>query len=121
MTNEEFNTLFRARTLRFALNIIAFLEIVPFNSVTKTLSGQFCNAATSVGSNWRAFCRGRSINEKYSKICIVVEEGDECQYWLEIFNHLCYGNKHLLPPLIAECDEIVKVTTTIKHELNKNK
>jgi four helix bundle protein len=119
MTNEEFNTLFRERTLRFALNVIAFLETVPYNSVTKNLSPQLCDAATSVGSNWRAFCRGRSRAEKYSKICIVVEEADECQYWLEVFCRLSYGDKNLLPPLNQECNEIVKVTTSIKHGINK--
>ena len=120
MTNEEFNALLRERTLRFALNVIAFLETVPFNSVTKTLSGQLCDASTSIGSNWRAFCRGRSRNERYSKVCIVVEEGDEYQYWLEIFQNLNYGDKSLLPPLINECDEIVALTTSVKHGFQGN-
>ena len=59
------------------------------------------------------------MNEKYSKICIVVEEGDESQYWLQIFNQVNYGNKNLLPPLIQECNEIVKITTSIKHKFQK--
>jgi four helix bundle protein len=114
MENEEFNELFRLRLKTFALNVIAFLESVPYNSVTKTLSQQLCRSATSVGANWRAFCRGRSKRERFAKICIVVEEADESQYWLDIFSQLEYGNKTYLPYLLQEITEIVKVTSTIK-------
>ncbi len=72
MTNEEFNELFRKRTIIFALKVIEFLETVPFNSATRVLSFQICKSATSVGANFRAFCRGRSRNERHAKICIVV-------------------------------------------------
>ncbi len=117
MNNEEFNELFRKRTMAFALKVIEFLETVPFNSVTKVLTNQLCKAATSVGANWRAFCRARSKNERFAKICIVVEEADESQYWLELFEKTKYGDKNLLIPLVLEGTEIVKVTTRIKDSL----
>jgi four helix bundle protein len=120
MENEEFNELFRLRLKTFALNVITFLESVPYNSVTKTLSQQLCRSATSVGANWRAFCRGRSKRERFAKICIVVEEADESQYWLDIFNQLEYGNKTYLPYLLQEITEIVKVTSTIKGKFSSS-
>jgi hypothetical protein len=43
-----------------------------------------------------------------------VEEADESQFWLEMFMHLEYGNKELLPTLYAESTEIVMVVTSIK-------
>ncbi len=117
MNNEEFNELFRKRTMAFALKVIEFLEAIPFNSVTKVLSNQLCKAGTSVGANWRAFCRARSKNERFAKICIVVEEADESQFWLELFERTKYGDKSLLAQLMLECKEIVKVTTRIKDSL----
>lgn len=114
MKNEEFNELFRKRTMAFAIKIIQFLKTVPFNSATKVMSEQLGGAGTSVGSNWRAFCRGRSRNEHFSKICIVVEEADESQYWLDIFKATEYGDPNMLNELIPECAEIVAIVTSIK-------
>jgi four helix bundle protein len=115
MTNEEFNEIFRRRTMDFALAVIQFLETVPFNTATKVMSFQLCKASTSVGANYRAFCRGRSRNERFSKICIVVEEADESVYWLELFELAKYGDQKLLDFLIPESKEITKIATSIKH------
>jgi four helix bundle protein len=117
MTNSDFNESFRKRTKAFALAVIAFLETVPYNGVTRVMTFQLCKAATSVGANFRAFCRGRSRNERYSKICIVVEEADESVYWLEVFEGAQYGDKTLLIPLLTEGEELIKVTATIKHSI----
>ncbi|MEJ5103165.1 four helix bundle protein [Chryseobacterium sp. MYb328] len=38
---------------------------------------QIFRSVSSTASNYRAMCRVRSTKQKYSKICIVVEEADE--------------------------------------------
>ena len=119
MTNEEFNEWFRKRTMNFVKKVIEFLESVPYDSTTRVLSYQLCKSATSVGANFRAFCRGRSRNEKYAKICIVVEEADETEYWLQVFKNTSYGDRELLKWLIDESIEILKVTGKTKHSLSK--
>jgi four helix bundle protein len=115
MKNEEFNELFRKRTKDFAIQIIKFLESVPINSVTRVMIFQLGKAGTSVGANWRAFCRGRSKNERFAKICIVVEEADESLFWLELFIATDYGSKDQLEKLLKEGEEILKVTASIKN------
>ena len=95
MTNAEFNEQFRRRTQQFAVRTLKFIESLPFNTATRIMTYQFGKSGTSVGANFRAFCRGRSKNEKYSKICIVVEEADECIYWLELFVDTGYGDGFL--------------------------
>jgi len=115
MTNEEFNILFRKRTMDFARAVIQFLETVPLNATTRVMSFQLCKASSSVGANFRAFCRGRSRNERFAKICIVVEEADESVFWLELFDQANYGDKELLAFLIPESIEIIKIVTSIKH------
>ena len=119
MTNKEFNELFRRRTMKFAIDVIKFLETVTINSATRVMSYQLCKAATSVGANYRAFCRARSQNELFSKICIVVEEADESSYWLDLFNETEYCNKENLPYLCSEAIEITKVVGSIKDSLYK--
>ncbi len=117
MTNEEFNEIFRTRTMEFAIRVIKYIESVPFNSATRVLSFQLGKSGTSVGANFRAFCRGRSKNEKFSKICIVVEEADESEYWLEIFSFTDYGDRDELTWLLKEIKEIIKITSKVKSKL----
>lgn len=117
MTNAEFNELFRKRTKGFAVRTLNFLSEVPFNTATKVMSHQLAKSGTSVGANFRAFCRGRSKAEKYSKICIVVEEADECVYWIELFEETGFGNKQELKWLGSESLEILKVCSKIKSSL----
>ena len=117
MTNEQFNEAFRKRTRDFAVRVIKFLENIPFNTATKVMSTQLCKSGTSVGANFRAFCRGRSKNEKYAKICIVVEEADESIYWLDLFHATDYGDKKENEWLANEALEILKVTAKIKSSL----
>lgn len=118
MTNLEFNEKFRERTRDFSVRVIRFLSAVPFNTTTKILSNQLCRSATSIGANFRAFCRGRSKNELYAKICIVVEEADEVIYWLELFDASNYGDKSELSWLSKEALEILKVTAKIKTNIS---
>lgn len=118
MTNAEFNELFRKRTKHFAVRALKFLSELPFNVATKIMSYQFGKSATSVGANFNAFCRGRSRKEKYAKICIVVEEADECVYWLALFEETGFGNKQELNWLSTESLEILKVCSKIKSSMS---
>ncbi len=101
----------------YALDIIKFLEEIPFNSATRVMSYQLGKSATSVGANFRAFCRARSKNERFAKMCIVVEESDESLFWLELFKDSNYGPEEKLVYLLKEGLEILKVTATIKNEM----
>jgi len=120
MMNEGFNETFRRRTFAFSKGIIHFLKSVPYNSATHVMANQLAKSATSVGANFRAFCRARSTNESYSKICIVVEEADESVYWLELFRDTSFGDQEQLPQLIQEATELLKVTVKIKRNLSRN-
>jgi four helix bundle protein len=118
MTNTEFNEFFRERTKSFAVKILKFISSVPFNTATKIMTFQLGKAGTSVGANFRASCRGRSKAEKYSKICITVEEADECVYWIKLFDQTEYGDKTELEWLSSEALEILKVCQKIKSSLS---
>jgi len=117
MTNKEFNESFRKRTMAFVVSVLKFLETVPLNTVTRVMNYQLSKASTSVGANFRAFCRSRSKNERFSKICIVVEEADESLYWLEIYLEMNYGNQIQLTAITQENTEILKVVASIKDSM----
>ena len=67
MTNAEFNEQFRRRTQQFAVRTLQFIGSVPFNTATKIMTYQLGKPGTSVGANFRAFCRGRSKNENIQR------------------------------------------------------
>lgn len=117
MTNQEFNELFRERTKIFAICVFQLINEVAFNTANKIITYQLGKSASSVGANFRAFCRGRSKAEKFAKICIVVEEADECEYWLQILQTMESGNKQQIQDLLNENLEIIKITQKIKTAL----
>jgi four helix bundle protein len=119
MTNAEFNEIFRNRTQDFAVAVLKFLAAVPFNSATKVMSTQLAKSATSTAANYRAFCRGRSRQEMYAKICIVVEEADETVFWLELFLKTGFGEAKELESLLKEGMEITKITSKTKSTLGQ--
>jgi len=121
MTNAEFNQKFCERTKAFAIRSLKFVESLPFNTSTKVLGDQYLRSSTSVNSNYRAFCRSRSQNEKLAKICIVVEEADESVGWLEVFQHSKFGDKIEINWLLKEATELLLVTSSIKNGLYKLK
>ena len=112
-SNAEFNEKFRKRTFAFALRIIGYLEERK-GTIPWTLFNQLIKCATSIGANFRAFTRGRSPNERYAKICIVVEEADETIYWLELIQGTELDASVSLEWLMCEAEEITKVVATIK-------
>jgi four helix bundle protein len=112
-SNAEFNEKFRKRTFDFAIKTLEYLdhrkELIPW-----FLINQLSKSATSIGANFRAFCRGRSSNERYAKICIVVEEADETIYWLELITSAKLDKSASLQWLLNEVEEITKVVASIK-------
>ena len=73
------------RTKRFSLAVVKFVSSLPQTPVARTLGNQLLRSGTSVGANYRAACRGRSIAEFIAKLGIVEEEADESVFWLEMF------------------------------------
>ena len=74
----------KARTRRFALDVIALIRLLPRDEPGPTIKRQLTKAATSVHMNYRASCRARSHAEFTAKIGVVAEEADESAAWLDL-------------------------------------
>ena len=120
-SNVIFNEQMRVRTKEFALSIISLCnkKLKQTQEVEKILIRQLVRSSTSVAANYRAAIRGRSGTEFYSKICVVVEEADETQFWLEILKDSKILSGEIIVPFYKEITEILAITTTIKHNLKK--
>ena len=73
----------RARTKRFAFDVIKLVKHLPHNIATDAIARQLIRSGTSVASNHRSACRGQSRREFIAKLGVVLDEADESQLWLE--------------------------------------
>ena len=114
----DYNQLSRVRTKNLCVAIIKCLSVLPYSDDVSVIRKQIYRSSTSVASNYRAVGRARSQKEKFSKLCIVVEEADETQFWLEIIEELKYLDSVILEPLKIECEEILKVMSSYKKKMS---
>ena len=59
-------------------------DALPNTMAGRTVGQQFVKCSTSMAANYRATCLGRSKAEFNAKLHIVLEEADECVFWLEM-------------------------------------
>jgi four helix bundle protein len=110
MTEKElFIETMKTRTKQFAIDTIKFCESLPKGNTFYRMGDQLLRSATSVGANYRAACRARSKAEFFSKLSIVVEEGDECGFWLELFIESGKQNTEEAQNLLSEANEITSI------------
>lgn len=106
------STEMKSRTKEFAKKIIELCRALPNNREGRLIGNQVFKSGTSVAANYRAACRGRSKAEFVSKLGIVLEEGDETLFWLELINEMEICDENLVPSLMQECDEIVAIVVS---------
>jgi four helix bundle protein len=99
----------KRRTKQFALRILKLVAALPKSVEGRTIAGQLARAATAVGANYRAACRGRSKAEFVAKIGVVEEEADESGYWLELIIEAELLRPVQVEPLLAEANEIARI------------
>lgn len=114
----DFNQIFKDRTKQFSI-LIKTLSSLPYSDDVSIIRKQIIQSSTSVAANYRAVSRARSEKERFAKICIVVEEIDETQLWLEIIEELGYLKSEQIKYLKSECNELVKVMTKYKFKLSQ--
>ncbi len=99
----------KARTKEFGLRVIRLVETLPKSRTADVLGRQLLRAATSVGANYRAACRGRSAAEFLAKLGIVEEEADESAYWIEMLTDAGLVKTSLVEPLLREANELTAI------------
>ena len=114
MTDVEFSKTLILRTKKFALRAIRLFQHLPKTDEAKIIGKQLLRSATSVAANYRAACRGRSNNEWYSKLCIVVEEADETQFWTELLMESGIFKEEKVKDFYSESTELLSLFTTIR-------
>ena len=79
----------------------------------RTLSTQILRSGTSIGANVRESRRAQSSKDFIAKLYIALKEADETQYWLELLEHGKYINKVMFDSMNNDCEELLKLLTSI--------
>ncbi len=99
----------KKRTKRFALRVLKLVAALPNTVAGRAIGGQLVRSGTSVGSNYRAACRGRSRAEFVAKLGVVEEEADESAFWMELIIEGGLLKPRQVEPLLNEANEITKI------------
>ncbi len=100
------------RSKKFALAIISLVQDLPSNRIAAVIGTQPLKSGTSVGANYRAACRAKSVADFISKMGIVEEEIDESSYWMELLSESGIVSFSKLESLFKESDELVAMTVS---------
>lgn len=103
----------KERTKQFAVAGVKFYRSLAKDTESQVSGRQFLRAATSVGANTRSAFRGRSSREFKAKLGIVIEEAEECGFWLELMLATGIVNAPQMQALLKESDELVSIFTAI--------
>ena len=117
MEAEQFNQNIRSRTLDLSLKIYHLIKKKEISGLSKHVAIQLLRSASSVAANYRSATRGRSDAEFYSKICVVVEECDETQFWIEYLIRIDFFSVNEVKDIKGEADQLTKLFTSIKQTM----
>jgi four helix bundle protein len=74
----------KQRTMSFSVNVLPLIDKFPRTVSADVIARQLARSATSVAANYRSACTARSRPDFIAKLCIVVEEAEECVYWFDL-------------------------------------
>jgi four helix bundle protein len=102
----------KRRTRHFALSVIRLTDALPRTRTTEVVARQLLRSGTSVGANYRAACRARSVADFVSKMGIVEEEADESIYWMELLVDSGCVPADGVQALLQEANELLAITVS---------
>lgn len=114
---DSLNEIYRRRTQQFAVRLVSFVDAMPRTTSSFVIAKQLIRSGSSVAANYRAMCLARSAAERFAKLCIVVEEADETQMWLELVSETRLIAQAQTEPLLVKAYEFAKTFTAYRAKL----
>ncbi len=105
----------RVRT--FALRTLKLVDALPNTIAGREIGRQLLRAGISVSANYRAARRARSRKEFVAKICIVAEEADETEHWLDLILESQLLPTRRVKPLHNESLELMKIFAATRRSM----
>jgi len=98
------------RTFQFACNVAELCGYLSTRgSVTRQLSRQLLDAATSIGANYEEAIAAQTGRDFASKCAISLKEARETRYWLRLIATSDGTTQPRVSPLVVEAGELVAI------------
>ena len=97
--------------MQFALAILQFCRSLPRTPEGCHVRQQLFRAGTAVAANYRSACKGKSTADLVSKLGTVIEEADECEFWLAFSARAALVKEQGTTAVRGEADELTAIFT----------
>ena len=97
------------RTKKFSHACVKVAMNLPNNKLGSHICGQLIRCSTSVAANYRAANLAHSKQAFAAKLSIVIEEADECEFWIEFAKDEEILSVEIAKPLIQEAHELASI------------
>ena len=105
------------KTFNFSLKIIEIYKELTYKKKEYVMSKQLLKSATSIGANCVEADSAQSHKDFIAKMSISFKEANEIRYWIRLLQYSKFMNNM---SILKECEEIVKIITTILNTARKN-
>ena len=109
----------KKRTKCIGLEVIKLIDELPNKPSGWVIAKQIVRSSTSIGANYRAACRAKSIPDFINKLKIVEEETDETLYWLEILEESSMLPAKRIVQIKKEINEILSIVVASIKQLKQ--
>ena len=99
----------KKRSNSFARGCVKLAIDLPKSKLGRYIELQLLRCSTSVAANYRAACLGQSKRAFISKLGIVIEQADECIFWLEFLKDEGFAKSDSFPNLHQEAKELASI------------
>ncbi len=104
---KEYNL--KNRTKLFAYSCLELCEKLPNSFLGNHVKGQLTRSCTSVAANYRAASHAQSKAAFVAKLSIVIEECDECEFWLELIIDKNLIDLEIVKLTLKEANELTSI------------
>jgi four helix bundle protein len=114
----------KKRSNKFAHQCVKLALSLPKGPLEWHVQKQLIRASTSIAANYRAANLGQTKKGFISKLSIVIEEADECIFWIEFLEQEEVLKIGTYEEVLAEARELTAIFVasrrTAQRSLNKN-
>jgi four helix bundle protein len=114
----------KRRTKTFAHQCIKFTVALPNTKLGNHIERQLIRCATPVAANYRAVLLAQSDAAFSAKLSIVIEEVDECDFWIEFAVDENIASSESGSPILKEAKELTAIFIASRKTIqsrNRNK
>ena len=110
----EKKNIIQEKTFLFAVRIVNFYGYLVDKKKEYVLSKQILRSGTSIGANIEEAIGGQSKRDFINKVSIAYKESRETRYWLRLLKEANYIDDKIFNSVNKDCEEIIKIITSIQ-------